>query len=132
MITFERTSAVWNDEPGDEVDQAFRGYFKSALPNPWPQFTPPRAVKAPAAVVERPTRSSRWQLYSRLLLIAASIGLFLGAQFLLPNMVATSNKTNSGETTISNPDNGTADIRFNESLIKDGITIDAYPDPGSK
>src|SRR5437870_410688 len=117
MITFERTSAVWNDEPADEVDRVFRGYFKSALPNPWPQFAPPRGVKAPATTIERPARSSRWQLYSRLLLIAASVGLFLGAQFLLPNMVVTSNKTSSSETTISSPDSGTADTRYNESII---------------
>src|SRR5438105_2380473 len=106
MITSERFSAAANDLPGDELDGLFRGFFQAEMPEPWPAFVPPRAVKTPA----RPQlagRPSRWQLRSRLMLVAASVALFLAAQFLLPSFMpsGSADKSSAG---VGKMDGGTA------------------------
>src|ERR1051325_9176785 len=115
MITFERTTTAWNDRPDDEVDRVLRGFFQSKMPNPWPAFTPPRALKSPAVSPERTSRASRWQLYNRLLLIAASVALLVGAQFLLPNVISTSGGDHRATSGLPfDPNAGSAGTDFND------------------
>jgi hypothetical protein len=145
MITFERSSVSSNGRPGDEIDRVLRGYFQSEMPHPWPAFTLPRSVTVPASAPERSTRGSRWQLYSRLLLIAASLALFVGTQFLRPGYVPSPTKdqhTPDSATLPLDPNrDGSAGAGRNDQIIKDAIEfedgesvlrVEAYPNKPNK
>jgi len=125
MITFERSTAAWNGRPEDDVDHVLRGFFQSRMPNPWPAFTPPQALKSPAVIPERTTRATRWQLYNRLLLIAASVALLVGAQFLLPNFMSNSTKEKAPSAAVkADVEGATAGTQDNNKVIKDEILLE--------
>jgi hypothetical protein len=59
----------------DELDGLLRAYFRSEMPDPWPQApgaTPPRRVVTPP-----------WQSWRRHLALAAAVSFFLLGSFLL-------------------------------------------------
>jgi hypothetical protein len=121
MITIERSSAASNGRPSDELDGLLRGYFQAELPLPWPAFNPPRHLNFPATRAEPNSRAGRWQLHSRLMLVAASVALFLAAQFLLPNFVPTDNKDNTRPAAVDTKGDPTADLKDNDKIIREEI-----------
>jgi hypothetical protein len=103
MINIDRTTGASNGRPGDmgdELDGLFRRYFQAKMPNPWPGFDAPKARLVPGVRAERITKRSAGQWQSRLLLIAASIALFIAAQLVLPSLLSTGGGDNTASSDI--------------------------------
>lgn len=66
--------------PPDELDALLRDFFRSEMPQPWPDFAIPEP--APILPLTRPARS--WLPVRSRLALAASVGLLLTGSLLLP------------------------------------------------
>ncbi len=116
------------------------------MPDPLPEFSPPRRLTLSSARTESTARPNRWLLKSRLLLVAASVALFLGAQFLLPNFMPSSTEKSGHVGDVSNPfaKDPNKDLIKSEAEIEKKLTIQIdddgaffkseanFKDPGKK
>lgn len=64
----------------DELDAVLRDFFRSEMPNPWPDLAPPETT--PVLPLTRPARS--WNPVRSRVALAASLGLLLTGTLLLP------------------------------------------------
>jgi hypothetical protein len=70
---------------GEDLDQLLEAFFRSEMPDPWPDFAPPRVLSLPPELRggrRNALRSSGHPARSRLAL-AASVALLLGGLWLL-------------------------------------------------
>lgn len=132
-------SSPWRGNAGDDLDGLLKSFFRSEMPNPWPDA--PHAEEAPVILAVGPMPKRRSFASSRFAL-AASVALLVGGAWLLggafdgdPDRPDITGKPLDINTPTANKVKGHWKHEFFQGTDGNGgvrITVEPLPDHGKK